>query len=67
MIPMAGIGWQELVIVLVIIVVLFGGARLAGLGKASGQAIREFKDELSGDKHDAPTSAPADATSDAPK
>jgi len=50
MIPQAlfGLGYQELIIILVIIVVLFGGAKLAGLGKASGKAIREFKEELSG-------------------
>jgi sec-independent protein translocase protein TatA len=41
-------GWQELLIILVIIVIIFGGAKLAGVGKASGRAIREFKDELKG-------------------
>ncbi|MEL4505746.1 twin-arginine translocase TatA/TatE family subunit [Luteococcus sp. H138] len=45
---MAGLGWQELLIVLVIAVLLFGGTRLAGVGKASGRAIREFKEETAG-------------------
>jgi len=67
MIPQAGLGWQELVIILVIVVILFGGTRLAGLGKASGKAIREFKDELLGDKNDAPADAPADSPADASK
>jgi len=40
------LGWQELLIILVILVVIFGGTKIAGLGKASGRAIREFKDEL---------------------
>jgi sec-independent protein translocase protein TatA len=47
------IGPTELIIILVIILVLFGGARLAGLGKSTGRAIREFKEEtkhLGGDK-----------------
>lgn len=47
------IGPTELIIILVIILVLFGGARLAGLGKSTGRAIREFKEEtkgLAGDK-----------------
>jgi len=48
MVPQAFLGAQELIIILVIIVVLFGGAKLAGLGKASGKAIREFKEEISG-------------------
>ena len=62
MIPQAGFGWQELVVILVIVVVLFGGTRLAGIGKATGRAVREFKEELSGDKKDA-----TDASADAPK
>mgnify|MGYP001619132586 CR=1 FL=1 len=43
-----GFGWQELLIILIVVVVLFGGSKLAGLGKASGQAIREFKEETKG-------------------
>lgn len=54
MTPMAfPIGPTEMIIILVIVLVLFGGARLAGLGKSTGRAIREFKEEtknLSGDK-----------------
>ncbi|MCL2784406.1 MAG: twin-arginine translocase TatA/TatE family subunit [Propionibacteriaceae bacterium] len=42
------LGWQQLLIILAIVLVIFGGSRLAGLGKASGKAIREFKDELIG-------------------
>lgn len=42
---MPNIGWPELVIILIVVLVLFGGSRLAGLGKASGKAIREFKEE----------------------
>ncbi|WP_081684134.1 twin-arginine translocase TatA/TatE family subunit [Granulicoccus phenolivorans] len=42
---MASIGWPELLIILVVVLVLFGGSRLAGIGKASGKAIREFKEE----------------------
>jgi len=38
----------ELIILLVIVLVLFGGARLAGLGKSTGRAIKEFKEETQG-------------------
>lgn len=39
------LGPTELIIILVIVLVLFGGARLAGLGKSTGRAIKEFKEE----------------------
>ena len=61
MVPQAGLfglGPWELVIILVVVLVLFGGTKLAGLGKASGQAIREFKEEIAASKDDA---APAPA------
>lgn len=45
---LGSLGWQELLIILIIAVLLFGGTRLAGVGKASGRAIREFKEETSG-------------------
>jgi len=41
-----GLGTTELIIILVVVLILFGGARLAGLGRASGQAIKEFKDAV---------------------
>ncbi len=47
------IGPWELLIILVIILVLFGGAKLPGLARSLGQAQKEFKkgmsDEKSGD------------------
>ena len=41
------VGLPELVIILVILLLLFGTSRLAGLGKGLGQAIRGFKNEVS--------------------
>lgn len=49
-------GWQELLIVLVIVVIIFGGSKLAGVGKASGRAIREFRDEMKGPDGEQPAS-----------
>ncbi len=40
---MFGLGIQELVIILVIVLVLFGATRLPEIGKGIGQAIRNFK------------------------
>ena len=36
-------GFWELVIILLIVLVLFGAARLPGIGKAVGEAVRGFK------------------------
>jgi len=46
---MDGIGVPELLILLVIIIILFGPSRLAGAGKALGEAIRGFRRELRAD------------------
>lgn len=43
---MPSIGATELIIILVIALLLFGGSRLAGLGKGVGRSIREFKEEV---------------------
>lgn len=43
--------WTVLIVVL-IAVVLFGGSRIAGVGKGAGRAIREFKEETAGLKED---------------
>ena len=39
-----GIGFTELVVILVIILILFGPGKLPEIGKAMGRGIREFKD-----------------------
>ncbi|MBI4280166.1 MAG: twin-arginine translocase TatA/TatE family subunit [Armatimonadetes bacterium] len=40
---MIGLGTQELIIILIIAILLFGPSRLAGLGGALGKAIKEFR------------------------
>ncbi len=40
---MAGLGTGELLIVLVVILVLFGGSKLPKLARSLGQAQNEFK------------------------
>jgi sec-independent protein translocase protein TatA len=47
---LAGLGGWEWIIILVIVVILFGGSRLAGVGKALGQSIREFREGVSSGK-----------------
>jgi sec-independent protein translocase protein TatA len=40
---MFGLGIQELIIILIIVLVLFGASRLPEIGKGIGQAIKNFK------------------------
>lgn len=40
------IGVTEIMLILVLALVLFGGGKIAGVGKALGQSIREFKKEV---------------------
>ncbi len=42
---MPSMGGWEWVILALIALLLFGGSRLAGIGKNAGKAIREFKEE----------------------
>jgi len=44
---MFGLGMPELIIILVIALVLFGGSKLPEIGKGLGQAIRNFKKSTS--------------------
>ena len=37
------IGWQELLIVLVILLIVFGAGKLAGVGGALGSSVKEFR------------------------
>ena len=55
-----GLGVPELLIILAVVLLLFGGTRLAGLGKSSGRALKEFKEETKGLKQD--PARPADPT-----
>lgn len=48
---MCGLGMPELIILLIIALVIFGGSRLPQLGEGLGKAIKGFKRGLS-DSHD---------------
>ena len=43
---MFGLGMQELIIIMIIVVVLFGATRLPQLGSGIGKAIKNFKDGI---------------------
>ncbi len=42
---MMGLGWQELAIILVIVVIIFGAGKLPEIGSGLGKGIRGFKEE----------------------
>jgi sec-independent protein translocase protein TatA len=69
--PLAGIlglGAPELIIVLVILMLLFGGSKLPALAKGLGQSIKEFKKAAKeGDDEAKPAAKAPDAGNDASK
>jgi len=42
------IGWPQLLIVLVIVLLVFGAKRLPEVGRSLGSGMREFKDGIKG-------------------
>ncbi len=46
---MFGLGWMELVIILVIVLIIFGASRLPEIGAGLGKGIRNFKKATKGE------------------
>lgn len=55
------IGWPEIILFLVIIVLVFGVGRISKIAGEFGEAIRAFKDGLSGEKKSDGVSAEEDS------
>jgi len=55
------LGPMEIFLIVILALVLFGGGKIAGLGKALGQSIREFKKEVKEDKAEQPEGEAAKA------
>jgi len=47
---MFGLGFQELLIILIIALIVFGPGKLPQIGSGLGKAIRDFKKGISGDE-----------------
>ncbi len=64
---MMGLGWQELLIVLMIILIVFGAGKLPQVGSALGRSTKEFKVEAGNEASDrvlAASGAQTDSTRD---
>ena len=46
------LGTTEIVLIVILALVLFGGGKLAGVGKALGKSIKDFKNEVKDDTED---------------
>jgi sec-independent protein translocase protein TatA len=68
---LGSLGWQELLIILVILALIFGATRVADLGGALGRGIREFRSEASNPDEEkdqkAGTAPTSDSSADGPK
>ena len=47
-----GFGWQELLIILVIVALIFGTKKLRNIGSDLGGAVKGFKDSISNEPTD---------------
>jgi sec-independent protein translocase protein TatA len=47
---MFGLGTQEIIIILIIAMFIFGAKKLPEIGKGLGKSIREFKSSLTGEE-----------------
>jgi len=58
---MFGLGFQELLIILVIALIIFGPGKLPQIGSGLGKAIRDFKKGVSGEDSDETAKGEKDA------
>ena len=56
-----GFGWQELLIILVIVALIFGTKKLRGIGSDLGGAVKGFKDSVATDDADEDKTQDTDA------
>ncbi len=47
---MGNIGWQEILIILLIILLLFGAKKIPEIARSLGRGIKEFKKSLTGEE-----------------
>jgi sec-independent protein translocase protein TatA len=60
------VGWQGLVVILLVLLIIFGPKRLPELGRSLGRGMREFKDSVTGSDHDDDDDTPRELSGSAP-
>jgi sec-independent protein translocase protein TatA len=67
---MGPLGWPEIIIILVVLLLLFGAKRLPEMGRSLGRGMREFKDAVTNAEPPKPaeigTTTPAPTTTQSP-
>lgn len=63
---MFGLGAQELMVILVIVLVLFGGSKLPDLAKSLGKSMKEFKKGIASEPEEEQAPKPQPAASASP-
>lgn len=63
---MFGMGAQELMVILVIVLVLFGGSKLPDLAKSLGKSMKEFKKGIASEPEEEQAPKPGPAASASP-
>lgn len=48
-----GLGWQEILLIALAIILLFGARKLPEIGRGLGEGIRTFKKAIKGDDEEA--------------
>jgi len=57
---MFGLGYQELLVILIIVLILFGAQRLPDLARSLGSSVKEFKKGINEVKDDTSSAAKKD-------
>ena len=55
---MGRIGWQEILFLGLILLVLFGATKLPAIGRGMGEGIREFKKAIKGEEPETSAETP---------
>jgi sec-independent protein translocase protein TatA len=61
---MGSLGWQELLLILLAMLLLFGAKRLPEIGRSLGRGMREFKRSVSGIAEEAEKTGEEESDSD---
>jgi TatA/E family protein of Tat protein translocase len=64
---MFGLGLQELLVILVIALVIFGPSKLPQIGSGLGKAIRDFKKGVTGDEEESGKDVKKENAKDLPR